>query len=52
MIPELPSQIVNKPEEQRQDNRNNDAACDGDKDAPVFRAELQIAGEFEQAEIT
>ena len=43
----LSSQIAYQPKNQRQDNRNDDAACDGNKDAPVFRAELQIPGEFE-----
>ena len=40
MISRSAAQVVNQPEEEGQDNRDNYAACDGDEDAPVFRAGL------------
>jgi len=45
----LPAEVMDKPQNKRQDDRNYDAACDGQIDTPVFGTELQIAGQLKQA---
>lgn len=44
------AEIVDEPQNKRQDNRNNYTACYRKVYPPVFAAELQIAGQLEEAD--
>ncbi len=44
------AKIVNEPQNNRQDNRNNYAACYRQINPSVFAAELKIAGQLEKAD--
>ena len=48
----LTSKSIDEPHNEGQKYRKEDATRDGYIDAPVFRAEFQIAGQFEQPDPT
>ncbi len=46
----LPSEVTYKPQDKGQDDGDDYAACYRNINSPVFRAKLQISGQFEQAD--
>ena len=46
----MPTEILDQPENERQEDREDDAAGEGKVDPPIPAAEREVAGQTEQAD--